>query len=134
MALDSDSLSVLDKQHHIHPFNNPIMGAGGVLIAPEGYHKRIAKACQLLGLIVRSMGYLNVLSSSLVWDKQTVDKVVSILREAIEETTASLLAYGFLSTENNYATTLARILLRTRPKQVQKYCWVQSCTLPTNPA
>lgn len=61
--------------------------------------KRIAKACQARGLIVRPIAHLNVLSPPLIWDEQVVDEVVEILRQAIEETTQSLVADGFLSAE-----------------------------------
>jgi len=63
--------------------------------------KRIAKACQTRGLIVRPIAHLNVLSPPLIWDKAVVDRVVAILREAIEEVTDTLVVDGFLCAEES---------------------------------
>ncbi|MDN2663218.1 aminotransferase [Psychromonas sp. 14N.309.X.WAT.B.A12] len=52
--------------------------------------KRIAQHCQNLGLIVRPIAHLNVLSPPLIWTRDTVDEVVSILRSAIESTIEDL--------------------------------------------
>ena len=61
--------------------------------------KRIANACQKHGLIVRPIAHLNILSPPLIWDKKVVDKVVAILRSAIEDATESLIADGYLTAE-----------------------------------
>ncbi|MGB0865127.1 MAG: aminotransferase [Granulosicoccaceae bacterium] len=71
--------------------------------AEAGVGKRIAKACQRRGLIVRPIAHLNVLSPPLIWDRSVVDQVVIILRGAIEETTQSLIDDGFLSAEGGDA-------------------------------
>lgn len=58
--------------------------------------KRIANECQKRGLIVRPIAHLNVLSPPLIWDTDTVDKVVNILRESIISTTESLIKDGYI--------------------------------------
>ena len=52
--------------------------------------KRIAAHCQKRGLIVRPIAHLNVLSPPLIWTRDTVDEVVSILRSAILSTIEDL--------------------------------------------
>lgn len=52
--------------------------------------KRIAVHCQKRGLIVRPIAHLNVLSPPLIWTRDTVDEVVSILRSAILSTIEDL--------------------------------------------
>ena len=58
--------------------------------------KRIANECQRRGLIVRPIAHLNVLSPPLIWNADTVDTVVDILRESIISTTESLIKDGYL--------------------------------------
>ena len=52
--------------------------------------KRIAAHCQKRGLIVRPIAHLNVLSPPLIWTRDTVDEVVTILRAAILSTIEDL--------------------------------------------
>ena len=52
--------------------------------------KRIAQHCQRRGLIVRPIAHLNVLSPPLIWTRDTVDEVVTILRAAILSTIEDL--------------------------------------------
>lgn len=52
--------------------------------------KRIAQHCQARGLIVRPIAHLNVLSPPLIWQRETVDEVVAILRAAILATVEDL--------------------------------------------
>lgn len=56
--------------------------------------KRIANECQKRGLIVRPIAHLNVLSPPLIWNRETVDRVVDILRQSILATVESLIADG----------------------------------------
>lgn len=56
--------------------------------------KRIANECQKRGLIVRPIAHLNVLSPPLIWNRETVDDVVGILRQSILATVESLIADG----------------------------------------
>ena len=59
-----------------------------------GIGDRIASHCQSLGLIVRPIGHLNVLSPPLILTKDDVDEVVSILRKGIEATIDDLVREG----------------------------------------
>ncbi len=59
-----------------------------------GIGDRIANHCQSLGLIVRPIGHLNVLSPPLILTKDDVDEVVSILRKGIEATIDDLVREG----------------------------------------
>ncbi|UTW12596.1 aminotransferase [Marinobacterium rhizophilum] len=56
--------------------------------------KRIAEQCQKRGLIVRPIAHLNVLSPPLIWNRDTVDQVVGILRQSILATVESLIEDG----------------------------------------
>ncbi|OBX38110.1 L-lysine-8-amino-7-oxononanoate aminotransferase [Halomonas elongata] len=67
------------------------------LIAPEAkVGNRIADECQQRGLIVRPLAHMNILSPTLILNRDHVDFVVATLRESIEATTASLKADGYL--------------------------------------
>ncbi len=52
--------------------------------------KMVANACEPLGLIVRPMVHLNVMSPPLVIDRDDVDHIVAVLRRAITEVHAEL--------------------------------------------
>jgi adenosylmethionine-8-amino-7-oxononanoate aminotransferase len=56
--------------------------------------KLVANACEPLGLIVRPMVHLNVMSPPLVIDRDDVDFIVATLRSAIVEVRAGLDAAG----------------------------------------
>jgi putrescine aminotransferase len=56
--------------------------------------KRISDHCERLGLIVRPLGALNVISPPLTLNKEEVDELVSLLRQGIEATLADLKAEG----------------------------------------
>ncbi len=58
--------------------------------------KRISNHCEALGLIVRPIGDLNVLSPPLTMTRDDVDFIVSTLRKAIELTMADLQREGVL--------------------------------------
>jgi adenosylmethionine-8-amino-7-oxononanoate aminotransferase len=51
---------------------------------------RVAAEAQKRGLIIRPVGHLNIVSPPLIWTRETVDRVVAILDEALAATTASL--------------------------------------------
>ena len=57
--------------------------------------RRIAQHAQSRGLIVRPIGNLNVLSPALTLSRQEIDRIVAILRDAIEATMAELDREGF---------------------------------------
>lgn len=67
-----------------------------LLPAHANVGKRIANECQSRGLIVRPIAHLNVLSPPLIWDRETIDDVVAILREAIIAVVVELTAEGIL--------------------------------------
>ncbi len=56
--------------------------------------KRISDHCERLGLIVRPLGALNVISPPLTLGKAEIDELVAILRQGIEATMADLKAEG----------------------------------------
>ena len=56
--------------------------------------KRIADHCENLGLIVRPLGALNVISPPLILNKEEIDELVSLLRQGIEATLADLRTEG----------------------------------------
>lgn len=57
---------------------------------------RIAFEAQKRGLIIRPVGHLNIVSPPLIWTRETVDRVVAILDEALTAATASLREDGYL--------------------------------------
>ena len=57
---------------------------------------RIADTCESMGLIVRPLSHLNVMSPSLVITREDVDFIVNTLREAISTVTDSLVEEGRL--------------------------------------
>ena len=57
--------------------------------------KRIARHAQSRGLIVRPIGNLNVLSPALTLSREEIDRIVAMLRGAIEDTMAELDRKGF---------------------------------------
>ena len=57
--------------------------------------KRIARNAQARGLIVRPIGNLNVLSPALTLSREEIDRIVAILRSAIEDTMAELDREGY---------------------------------------
>jgi len=57
--------------------------------------KRIADAAEALGLLVRPVGNLNVLSPPLTITHQEVDELVTLLRQAMENVCADLRSEGF---------------------------------------
>ncbi len=58
---------------------------------------RIAAHCQQLGLIVRPIAHLNVLSPPLILNRQQVDETVEILKRGIEATMSDLVREGLWS-------------------------------------
>ena len=61
-----------------------------------GVGKRIANHCQKLGLIVRPVGHMNVLSPPLILTREQIDFTVKTLRHAIQNTIQELKAEGHL--------------------------------------
>lgn len=61
-----------------------------------GVGKRIANHCQKLGLIVRPVGHMNVLSPPLILTREQVDFIVQTLRRAIQNTIQELKSEGYL--------------------------------------
>ncbi|MCI0431858.1 MAG: aminotransferase [Rhodospirillales bacterium] len=59
--------------------------------------RRIDRHCQELGLIVRPMGHLCVMSPPLIITRAQIDEMVAILREGIERTQADLRREGLWS-------------------------------------
>ncbi|ATJ81308.1 aminotransferase [Halomonas beimenensis] len=57
---------------------------------------RVAFEAQKRGLIIRPVGHLNIVSPPLVWSRDTVDRVVAILDEALGAATESLKEDGYL--------------------------------------
>jgi adenosylmethionine-8-amino-7-oxononanoate aminotransferase len=57
--------------------------------------KRISNLCESLGLIVRPLGHLNVMSPPLVITEGQVDFVVETLDRAIRQVTDELVREGF---------------------------------------
>nr|WP_298249335.1 aminotransferase [uncultured Halomonas sp.] len=57
---------------------------------------RVAAEAQKRGLIIRPVGHLNIVSPPLIWTRETVDRVVAILDEALTATTASLKEDSYL--------------------------------------
>ncbi len=57
---------------------------------------RIAFEAQQRGLIIRPVGHLNVISPTLIWNRETVDTAVAILDEALTAATESLREDGYL--------------------------------------
>jgi putrescine---pyruvate transaminase len=58
--------------------------------------RRISKACEAMGLLVRPLGHLDVLSPPLIITRSQADFVVDTLRKAIVEVTDSLTREGAL--------------------------------------
>ena len=58
--------------------------------------KRIADHCERLGLIVRPLGALNVISPPLTLTEAQIDELVGILRKGIEAAMQDLKAEGLL--------------------------------------
>src|SRR4030095_7655582 len=56
--------------------------------------KRISNHCEALGLIVRPIGHLNVMSPPLIMTKAQIDELVAILRESIVVTADELTREG----------------------------------------
>jgi len=56
--------------------------------------QRIADRCEQLGLIVRPIGHLNVLSPPLILTRDQIDTIVGILRQSIESTQDDLVREG----------------------------------------
>ena len=65
---------------------------------PEEAHigKRIADHCERLGLIVRPLGALNVISPPLTLTEDQIDELVSLLRKGIEAAMHDLRKEGML--------------------------------------
>ncbi len=59
-----------------------------------GIGDRIAAHCQEMGLIVRPIGHLNVLSPPLVLNREQIDETVHVLRSGIEKTMDDLIREG----------------------------------------
>lgn len=57
---------------------------------------RIAEACQRRGVLVRPIAHLNVLSPPLILTRDQIDRLVSVLRESIEEVVDDLTRDGLL--------------------------------------
>jgi putrescine---pyruvate transaminase len=67
-----------------------------VLLPDEaGESKRISNAAEAMGLMVRPIGHLNVMSPPLIITKDDVDMVVDILERAIRKVTDELVREGF---------------------------------------
>jgi putrescine---pyruvate transaminase len=62
--------------------------------------KRVAAHAQALGLIVRPIGALNILSPPLILTREQVDDLVAILQEAIERTARDLRKEGHLASRH----------------------------------
>ena len=58
--------------------------------------KRISDHCERLGLIVRPIGALNIISPPLVLTEAQIDELVGILRKGIEAATRDLRAEGLM--------------------------------------
>ncbi len=58
--------------------------------------KRIANACEKLGLIVRPIGHLNILSPPLILSREQIDTCVDILQTALQEVAEDLSREGLL--------------------------------------
>jgi adenosylmethionine-8-amino-7-oxononanoate aminotransferase len=58
--------------------------------------KRITNHCERLGLIVRPLGALNVISPPLTLNEPQIDELAGILRQAIEASMADLRKEGVL--------------------------------------
>ena len=58
--------------------------------------KRISNVAEEMGLLVRPIGHLNVMSPPLTLTRDDVDFLVKTLRAAIEQVTAELKAEGHL--------------------------------------
>ena len=58
--------------------------------------RRISRHCERLGLIVRPIGPLNVISPPLILTKAQIDELAGLLRQGIEATMADLRKEGLL--------------------------------------
>ncbi|MBE2275896.1 MAG: aminotransferase [Rhodobacteraceae bacterium] len=60
-----------------------------------GESKRISDACEAMGLLVRPIGHLNVMSPPLVITEAQVDRVAEVLDRAIRQVTDDLVREGY---------------------------------------
>jgi putrescine---pyruvate transaminase len=58
--------------------------------------KRIAQRCEAMGLLVRPLGHLDIMSPALILTRDECDTLVDTLRESIVEVTGELEREGFL--------------------------------------
>jgi adenosylmethionine-8-amino-7-oxononanoate aminotransferase len=58
--------------------------------------RRIAQRCEKMGLLVRPLGHLDIISPPLILTREQCDLLVETLRQAIIEVTAELSSGGFL--------------------------------------
>jgi putrescine aminotransferase len=58
--------------------------------------RRIAQRCEAMGLLVRPLGHLDIMSPPLIFTREQCDTLVGTMREAITETTRELGREGFL--------------------------------------
>ncbi len=70
-------------------------GTKAVLPDAAGESKRISNAAEAMGLMVRPMGHLNVMSPPLVITEANVDFVVEVLEKAIRGVTDELVREGY---------------------------------------
>ncbi len=59
--------------------------------------RRISNHCEKLGLIVRPIGALNIISPPLILTRAQIDELVGLLRQGIEATMADLRREGLLA-------------------------------------
>jgi len=59
--------------------------------------RRIAQRCEAMGLLVRPLGHLDIMSPPLTFTREQCDFLVDMLREAIIEVTRELKHEGLLS-------------------------------------
>jgi adenosylmethionine-8-amino-7-oxononanoate aminotransferase len=57
--------------------------------------RRIAKACEAMGLLVRPMGHLNVMSPPLIVTKEQCDLIADTLSRAIQQVADELTREGW---------------------------------------
>ena len=67
------------------------------VVLPDGVNesKRISNAAEEMGLIVRPMGHLNVMSPPLTITEAQVDFIAEVLEEAIRRITDELVREGY---------------------------------------
>ena len=59
-----------------------------------GESRRISDACEAMGLLVRPIGHLNVMSPPLIVTEAQVDQIAEVLERAIRQVTDDLIREG----------------------------------------